>query len=68
MDPRAPQLGQRTLLPRAAEPALDAPVSTCAAHRQWRIQQGVAEGASEIPTGALAVPLISHSKTRHVTP
>ena len=55
MDPRAPQLGQRALLPRAAEPALDAPLSACAAHRQWRIQQGVAEGASEIPSGKLAV-------------
>ena len=53
MDPRASQLGQRTLLPRAAEPALDAPITDAAAHRDWRIQLGIAEGASEIPAGAL---------------
>lgn len=48
-DPRLPALGRRTVLPRGAAPAHTA---SWADYQLWRMQQGVAEGDTEIPTGA----------------
>jgi hypothetical protein len=52
-DPRTGELGQRALLPKSADPALEADAATAdeAAYRQWRVERGVAEGDSEIPSG-----------------
>ncbi|CAL8469817.1 g9359 [Coccomyxa elongata] len=56
IDPRTEKLGQRTILPKGAEPALELPASDSALYEQWRHSMGVAEGPSEIPSGS-AVPL-----------
>ena len=74
-DPRTAELGQRALLPKWADPALERSTSTAdeAAYRQWRIEHGIAEGGAEIPSGtscgmaavqwcrgALGTPVFSH--------
>lgn len=48
-DPRLPALGRRTILPRGSAPA---PTASPADYQLWRIKQGVAEGDTEIPSGA----------------
>lgn len=49
-DPRLSALGRRTVLPRGSAPA---PTASPADYQLWRIKQGVAEGDTEIPSGAL---------------
>ena len=58
-DPRTGELGQRALLPKSADPTLEAAAATAdeAAYRQWRIEHGVAEGGTEIPSGQHPFPL-----------
>lgn len=52
LDPRTPELGQRTILPKSAEGALELPPADPGQYRQWRHSLGIAEGSSEIPPGA----------------
>ena len=52
LDPRTPELGQRTILPKSAEAALELPPADQEEYRQWRHSLGIAEGPSEIPPGA----------------
>jgi hypothetical protein len=50
-DPRLPQLGRRTVLPRGSAPGA---TSGWKEYQCWRIKQGVAEGDIEIPSGTYA--------------
>lgn len=55
-DPRLQALGLRAILPRSSSGELSASggagvLMDWRDYRRWRIQQGVAEGDSEIPTG-----------------
>lgn len=50
-DPRLPQLGLRAVLP-AGEGGGESGGGDWRAHRRWRIAHGVAEGDTEIPSGA----------------
>lgn len=47
-DPRLPALGRRAILPRGSAPT---PTAGWKDYVRWRIEQGVAEGDTEIPSG-----------------
>ncbi|EFN57562.1 hypothetical protein CHLNCDRAFT_143206 [Chlorella variabilis] len=47
-DPRLPALGRRAVLPRGSAPA---PTASWRDYRAWRMQHGVGEGDSEMPSG-----------------
>ena len=56
-DPRLEALGQRTLMGKDDKPrAPDGEVESAPSeHRRWRIEHGVAEGDTEMPSGEVFV-------------
>lgn len=51
-DPRLPELGCRAVLASGSQPAAaDAAVADALSYKRWRLELGVAEGDTEIPSG-----------------